>query len=823
LKHDFFIDSLHIFVLCSFAIAQPLFDLLSRNAEFFVARHSEPIDIVLLTLILIIPFPALIVLIEAITGLVSHQARKIVHGFVIACLMALIALPLLKMIDIFSGTIILLLAGLVGTGFMLIYIRFQLVKKFLAALSPALLIFPALFLFNSPVYNVLFLQEMRSIEEVKNNTNSASPIIVVIFDEFPVTSLMDENRHIDAIRYPNFSALANSSYWFRNATTVSPSTYVSIPAMLTGNYPDGSEPLPTVTNYPYSLFTLLGVNYNMKVTEMITKLYPEKRKKKEILVKRAISLLRDLGFVYLHIIIPDEFCENLPDVRQTWENFVKRVQIRGNRTHYAKRMEEFDEFVESITTSERPTLFFLDIMLPHVPWEYYPSGKKYNAGWWAIPGYNKIKKKWGNNPWLVTQAYQRHLLQVGAVDMLLGKLIAHLKRIGLYDSSLIIITADHGTSFLPGQTRRGVNDKTFQDIIPIPLFIKAPNQHKGIISDQNVETVDIFPTIADILGIRIPWPVDGCSMLNTNLPERSKKILYYRKKKLVYESNFKAKYDTLRKKIALFGSETSRPNGLFRIGPHNELVSRKVSEINIVEEKNFTLEIDQRDLFGNVEIESVFVPGYITGCIFTNGTDSDTPINLAVSVNGIIHAVTQTYRSKDGKNRFSFLVPDKAFHVSSNDVEVFIVSIGTDGQFILHAAKKASSVNYTLAGNIITSSDGKKYPLIKGALKGHLAEANVFEGCRYFEGWIYDIKNFQLPEAILVFDDEKFIFSGRMNKDRPDVVKVFPDYPLKTGFHFVLPLRLIQDLDNSKVHLFALLKSGEACKIYCPKRLEKGK
>ena len=137
--------------------------------------------------------------------------------------------------------------------------------------------------------------------------------------------------------------------------------------------------------------------------------------------------------------------------------------------------------------------------------------------------------------------------------------------------------------------------------------------------------------------------------------------------------------------------------------------------------------------------------------------------------------------------------------------------------------EKVSGVTYSLTGDIITSSDGKKYPLIKGALKGHLSKAEVHEDILTLAGWIFDVKNFQLPEAILVFDDEKFIFSGRMNVDRPDVVKVFPKFPLKTGFRFGLPLSLIQDLDNSKVHFFALLKSGEACKIYCPKGLEKGK
>jgi hypothetical protein len=46
-KSDFLADALHIFVLCSFALAQPLFDLLARSAEFFVAHRSQPLDIFL--------------------------------------------------------------------------------------------------------------------------------------------------------------------------------------------------------------------------------------------------------------------------------------------------------------------------------------------------------------------------------------------------------------------------------------------------------------------------------------------------------------------------------------------------------------------------------------------------------------------------------------------------------------------------------------------------------------------------------------------------------------------------------------------------------
>ena len=53
----------------------------------------------------------------------------------------------------------------------------------------------------------------------------------------------------------------------------------------------------------------------------------------------------------------------------------------------------------------------------------------------------------------------------------------------------------------------------------MPLFIKLPGQRRGRIISRPVRTIDLLPTIADVLGIRIPWHVDGRSLLRTARPE----------------------------------------------------------------------------------------------------------------------------------------------------------------------------------------------------------------------------------------------------------------------------------------------------------------
>src|ERR687887_2283149 len=69
-----------------FALAQPLFDLLGKNAEFFAARGSTPGDIVLFALVVTF-VPALVLLgVEAVVALASDTAADVLHLALLAFL-----------------------------------------------------------------------------------------------------------------------------------------------------------------------------------------------------------------------------------------------------------------------------------------------------------------------------------------------------------------------------------------------------------------------------------------------------------------------------------------------------------------------------------------------------------------------------------------------------------------------------------------------------------------------------------------------------------------------------------------------------------------
>src|SRR5262249_26313971 len=148
-RNGLLLDALHVFVLSGFALGQPLFDLLSRQAQFFVAHGSKPVDIVLLVLIVCVFVPAIAISIELVAALFGRRSRRGMHGLVVTADVAVIALPVLRRMGGVPGTILLTGAAILGVVAAVSYGRFQPVRNVLTILSPTVLLFPGLFLFNT--------------------------------------------------------------------------------------------------------------------------------------------------------------------------------------------------------------------------------------------------------------------------------------------------------------------------------------------------------------------------------------------------------------------------------------------------------------------------------------------------------------------------------------------------------------------------------------------------------------------------------------------------------------------------------------------------
>ena len=83
-------------VLFVLAVAQPLLDLLGRNAEFFLARATPPIDIVLLALFLTFGIPVFIGLFVAGVRNLHAPTGTVLHWIVLSILGGILALQVIS-------------------------------------------------------------------------------------------------------------------------------------------------------------------------------------------------------------------------------------------------------------------------------------------------------------------------------------------------------------------------------------------------------------------------------------------------------------------------------------------------------------------------------------------------------------------------------------------------------------------------------------------------------------------------------------------------------------------------------------------------------
>ncbi|MDQ3644062.1 MAG: hypothetical protein M3356_00925, partial [Actinomycetota bacterium] len=373
----------HLAVLSAFALAQPLFSLLSDNPEFFAARGSTPGDIIVFALLLVLVPPLLLLGIEVLIGVAGPAMRRGAHLVAVALLAAVVFVQALKDVLGSSAVALILVALALGAVVAALYARAEPVRSFMSVLTPAPLVFLVLFLFISPVSKIT-LADAAAAKSVGNVARV--PVVMIVFDEFPSTSLMDAKGGIDAERYPGFAQLASDGTWFRNAHTIYDSTIRAVPAIMDGNYPE-KETLPTSSEHPNSIFTLLGKSHRMNVSEEATTVCPPDlctdARTEEPFLDRLGSMTDDLSLVYAHVVAPTALERDLPTVSENWGNFgddagggevsgsaaaatpsAEEAQTRANLN--GNRRQRFEEWTDAIQPGRRPALNFKHALLPHV-------------------------------------------------------------------------------------------------------------------------------------------------------------------------------------------------------------------------------------------------------------------------------------------------------------------------------------------------------------------------------------------------------------------------------------------------------------------------
>jgi hypothetical protein len=279
-------------------------------------------------------------------------------------------------------------------------------------------------------------------------------------------------------------------------------------------------------------------------------------------------------------------------------------------------------------------------------------------------------KTWSRDPWPSEIAFQRYLLQLGYVDRLLGELLDRLEATGLYDDALLVVVGDHGVTFRPGQMYRQPTDESVRDLMHVPLFVKLPGTRPGRVSDRNVESIDVLPTIADALDAKLPFPVQGTSAL-AETGERPRKKMYAGGEQWEFPGAAPPAWPGLAEKIALFGDD-GRWEDVEGFASRPELVGRRLADLAVsTGGEHGAAEIEGLERFARVDLESGSLPAYVRGVI--RAGREPPPAEVALALNGTVRAVGSTFGRDGSKARFSLLLPEGAFRPGGNQVEAFAV------------------------------------------------------------------------------------------------------------------------------------------------------
>jgi len=187
--------------------------------------------------------------------------------------------------------------------------------------------------------------------------------------------------------------------------------------------------------------------------------------------------------------------------------------------------------LELLAGEEKPFFFAFGILRPHLPFgapakyldlykdaELPPTPhpeKPEGETTWHKSGefmrYDRGGKDPNTDAEFAIEVRKHYAACVSYADAQVGRMLAKLDELGLRENTLIILWGDHGWHL--GEHAIWGKHSLFEESLRSPLIISYPNIEKpGVTSNSMVETLDIFPTLADLAGLPAPGQAQGVSL-----------------------------------------------------------------------------------------------------------------------------------------------------------------------------------------------------------------------------------------------------------------------------------------------------------------------
>lgn len=663
--------------------AEPVFAVLRVNPEVLMARPGSPAIAAVLLVACLAVLPPVILW----AGLLACRPAgrgvyRAGYRLLVGLLVAALAMQLIIALD--AGFTWIAVAGAAAAGLATGLTALRPAVRTMANVAGlALLVSPAVFLASPRVAELWRGADLEAPDVAVSG--GMPPVVFVLFDEFQLAAILDEQGHINPDLYPNLAAFAHKATWYRNARSVAAGTASAVPAVLTGRMPDDRNVSPTALNHPVNLFTTLGPQGSVHAVETLARLCPPTLcpERRVPLSGRAAGLLTDSAAILLHRQLPRAWTGWVPEIDNAWGGFWAPGTplfpggwlATAHQALIADRGAQFREWVEGIEAGH--ALNFIHAPLPHVPLVHYPDGRRYPyTGLYMAPDQATV-----TDHWAVLRAYQRYLLQTVYVDRLVGQLVARLQDQGIYEEALVVLAADHGVYYGPGLERRAITPESADDVLRVPLWIKYPGQAKGETDDRLAYTIDVLPTLLDAVGASQPASMDGRSLRNA-LPRVKPLPAAKTDGELVpppLGPGLAGAFEPVGDIPRLGRAENVET--LYRLGPYADLVGRSTREMATAREpapEGAVWLRDEAELF-EAPHDGPEVPGFLLGVYRPEGER----FQAALALDGRIAAVTRSFFTQEGQHRFRFLVPPRVFDQPIERVQIHRIESGGEGQAVL--------------------------------------------------------------------------------------------------------------------------------------------
>ena len=173
-----------------------------------------------------------------------------------------------------------------------------------------------------------------------------------------------------------------------------------------------------------------------------------------------------------------------------------------------------------------PRFVWLHLMDPHGP--YAPAARcarPFDPATYRWPDEADLPVGTGNSGPRVIPHYQalgaerapaayraRYDGEIRCTDEHVAAILRMLRELGLWQTAIVILTADHGESLGEHGYYFQHGASAYDDTLRVPLIIRAPGLPRGRRIAQTVSLIDVAPTVLDLLGLPVPGHMEGRSL-----------------------------------------------------------------------------------------------------------------------------------------------------------------------------------------------------------------------------------------------------------------------------------------------------------------------